>query len=483
MSQNNLCPFCGKIHPPEASFCPNTGRAIPQSWFCAQCGKPVESEWNVCVYCGKVLDEPEVSTESENAINFTPEKEQGKPSIAATRNFRERSTAEHPVRKSGLGAPILAALALLFVVFLLMAVAEMQPQLPKVKSVIFTPTDGATSRVNATETASISLPAEDPTLLPEPAGPPKWEVLDSGIQESLRDIFFIDQVFGWVISDNKILLTINGGSTWIEQSATWGGLRSITFIDRKIGFVAAGNYFTNGTSLGLVLKTNDGGVNWRVVLQTEHALNSVSFVDEMFGGAVGEDYLEAGGVENGSTVIMMTGDGGDNWTTLDVSNQAQGLKDIYFFDRKDGWTVGQDGSILATDDGGKIWHTQSSGTQAWLYSVYFIDRQNGWIAGHCFKEYCGQEYGVVLNTVDGGTTWNAQSIDAKNLRSIHFTNPLEGWVSGAGSLYHTANSGVSWEQVPSIISSYWLDSIYFIDETHGWASGEEGLIIKYAPSD
>ena len=57
-----------------------------------------------------------------------------------------------------------------------------------------------------------------------------------------------------------------------------------------------------------------------------------------------------------------------------------------------GWAVGQGGTVIKTEDGGKTWEPRESGTSEWLNSVAFAgDGRNGWIVAP----------GTILFTNDG----------------------------------------------------------------------------------
>ncbi|HEV8487687.1 MAG TPA: hypothetical protein VGV87_29360 [Blastocatellia bacterium] len=92
--------------------------------------------------------------------------------------------------------------------------------------------------------------------------------------------------------------------------------------------------------------------------------------------------------------------------------------------------------------------------------------------------------GVVINTTNGGQTWNETLIDQipdkdTALNSIHFVNPRVGWMVGAisvtedrpeGVMFKTTDAGASWavsklpyKQVPTCI--------FFVDEMTGWMGG------------
>jgi len=464
MENELVCPYCGQTHPSTAQFCPKTGQKIPAKQLCQNCGGEVQSSWRMCAFCGQKL-----STDNGSATAVA--KRQGKRGVGI-------------ILACGTIAFLLVGVAIVMWFLYPDSIGAMfeplRAHLP-LPSPTLTPTSTAEPVV---ETDTPIMPEPTPTLTttPELSGLPKWHNQNSGTNNILSEIFFTDMDYGWAVigeSDTGILHSSDGGNTWVEQnSPTQLSLESVSFVDRNVGFVSGGNCYMDQTSQGVVLKTNDGGQNWSVVLQIVPMVNSIYFVDEMTGWAVGEDYAEANG-GNGSTVILSTTDGGNNWQFEDVSDITEGLKDIFFFDRANGWAVGQSGSILKTNDGGETWSPQYSGTKAWLYSVYFINARDGWIAGDYFNYSTSSA--VVLTTTDGGRIWSSHPPIEDDLRSIYFVNSLEGWTVGSG-VYHTADGGLSWEKVPTIISEY-LNSVYFLDDKHGWASGWNGTILKYAPSN
>jgi hypothetical protein len=54
---------------------------------------------------------------------------------------------------------------------------------------------------------------------------------------------------------------------------------------------------------------------------------------------------------------------------------------VHFVDARDGWVVGEKGTILATTDGGASWQKRPSGVGVMLGRVYFADAKNGWTVG------------------------------------------------------------------------------------------------------
>ena len=69
------------------------------------------------------------------------------------------------------------------------------------------------------------------------------------------------------------------------------------------------------------------------------------------------------------------------------------LFDVFLGKAGKAWSVGYGGKIIHSDDCGRNWTRQESGTGKPLFSVFFTDLQKGWIVG---------ELGTILHTTDGG---------------------------------------------------------------------------------
>ena len=65
------------------------------------------------------------------------------------------------------------------------------------------------------------------------------------------------------------------------------------------------------------------------------------------------------------------------------------LFDIHFWNELQGFAVGQEGTIIATDDGGATWQPVDSTTEATLYSISALGPEERWIGG---------AWGTVLGT-------------------------------------------------------------------------------------
>ena len=188
------------------------------------------------------------------------------------------------------------------------------------------------------------------------------------------------------------------------------------------------------------------------------------------------------------------------------------LLDIDFVDSRHGWAVGQDGTIIATSDGGETWQAQHTGFEITLRSVDFTDTQTGWAVGHLglilHTDNGGQTWsvadreaafdldlihvsftspttgwiiteqgGFALMTTDGGSTWHRQDIDSAQDRSDAFIlNDYHSWVAlKSGGVLSTSDSGQSWQTHKGVNQvEIGTSGIYFLDERRGWIAGWRG---------
>jgi len=160
------------------------------------------------------------------------------------------------------------------------------------------------------------------------------------------------------------------------------------------------------------------------------------------------------------------------WTEQ-TSGTDQWLNDVHFVDNMNGWAVGDNGTIVATYDGGETWTTQTSGTTEKLRSVHFISAARGWTAG-------GQSASsnTLLTTYDGGASWAPVPHDIPNeetfLKGIQFYDADHGFViTSAHNIYYTSNGGVNWEKgtFSSSISNVILNDLYVISDTSAFTAG------------
>lgn len=189
------------------------------------------------------------------------------------------------------------------------------------------------------------------TILSTKTGGRTWRVVQGGIIGAIGDdeatmynaIQFLNESTGWVagvhvvpqVSQNSVIQkTVDGGQTWVNQeTGTEDVLEDIFFLDDQYGWAVGEN--------GLVLHTSNGGEKWTTQTSgTEETLRSIRFTDQYMGWAVGGDL--------GVGVIVHTNDGGKKWEVQDPGDpMVQGFQmNSVFVLGKQVWLAGGNGVIL-----------------------------------------------------------------------------------------------------------------------------------------
>ena len=170
--------------------------------------------------------------------------------------------------------------------------------------------------------------------------------------------------------------------------------------------------------------------------------------------------------------IVATDDGGKTWSAQTSGTPASLFSVSFNADGRRGWAVGDNGLILATNDGGKTWSAQVSGTPASLVSVSFnADGRRGWAVGFD---------GAIVATSDGGTIWSAQTSGTQaRLESVSFNaDGRRGWAVGQdGAIVATNDGGKTWSAQKSGTQALLSSLSFNADGRRGWAVGDDGAIV------
>ena len=260
---------------------------------------------------------------------------------------------------------------------------------------------------------------------------------------------------GYFLTSGSILITTNGGETWIDQpSGTEEWLFDVLTMDATTAWAVGGDW-----NAAVLLKTTDRGTTWEQQgSPVQTTMHDIYFLDSNIGWIAGTD------------VVLKTTDGGDSWTSHDISTLGS-LHSVAFVDANDGWIAGSsnidEGCIFKSTDGGENWTECPSGLLYDLNSVSIETTGSGWIVG---------DYGTILKTNGNGSPWNLQSsARVEHLYSAQFVDNSTGWVVGDNmSIYKTTDGGVNWEtQNSGVAHPDWgaLYSTCFMDENTGWAVG------------
>ncbi len=179
-------------------------------------------------------------------------------------------------------------------------------------------------------------------------------------------LHFFDTLNGLAGTQHGVFRTTDGGLNWIFDGYGLGsgGIFDFHFLTAAHGFAAAG--------IEHIFETLDGGLTWTLIHDSPPPnvyLRSITFVDGDNGWVVGDEGL-----------ILATEDGGATWNEQ-TSGVGVNLFDVHFWNAQQGFAVGQAGTIVATDDGGATWQQITAPTEATLYTISALGADQRWIGG------------------------------------------------------------------------------------------------------
>jgi photosystem II stability/assembly factor-like uncharacterized protein len=240
--------------------------------------------------------------------------------------------------------------------------------------------------------------------------------------------------------------------TWVAQtSGTTDDLTSVYFTSDNEGWVA-------GYS-GTILHTSNGGQTWNTqVSGTTNYLKDIYFASPTHGWAVGR-----------FGTIVATTDGGATWTPQTSGISSANLQAVEFSSLTNGWIISDAGDILYTNNGGTTWTAQSSTVTLPLYGMSVISSSEVVI--------CGAN-GIILNTYDGGSNWNALTTSgvSTTLLDVDFTSATNGWVVGDNqALFQSIDMGQTWSFSPPT-PGFNIVSIDLSDDLNGIVGFSNGVI-------
>jgi photosystem II stability/assembly factor-like uncharacterized protein len=232
---------------------------------------------------------------------------------------------------------------------------------------------------------------------------------------------------------------------WTYQgSGTDRDLEGMHFRDNDRGWIVG--------QRGTILVTENGGMNWtsrpnRVLWQN---LNAVSFPDEKHGWVAGK--LGA---------ISLTADGGLNWEQL-TSPMEEEVTDLEMLDLQHGLACGAGGHVWRTEDG-RSWVVLQTGSGKHLRALSMMDAKNAWACG---------DSGTLLKTGDGGKTWeDVRAPDLEHFTDIQFKDPLTGWIVSNQQIFRTTSGGTYWQAWKNQFYEDTIRGIWMLDKQNGWAVG------------
>ena len=209
------------------------------------------------------------------------------------------------------------------------------------------------------------------------------------------EVVFPSASVGYIVgSAGSIMKTIDGGSTWVDQTSPIpDSFFDVFFKSETEGWAVGDN--------GRMISTTDGGTNW-----IEHSQSNVLTLSDInviyFVGSLGW----MGSDDNN---VYGTTDNGVSWDTLGTfTDDVTGLS---FADASNGYVSLDGAGISYSTDGGATWIAATVNLGPFPYSktdiewIYTVDATHAVATGWGSRDL-GPQPTIILVSTDAGQTWN-----------------------------------------------------------------------------
>jgi photosystem II stability/assembly factor-like uncharacterized protein len=282
-----------------------------------------------------------------------------------------------------------------------------------------------------------------------------WTLQQSGTNQNLYSIYFINPSTGFVVGANGVFLkTTNSGVNWNQmQLGTNYYLYSIRFPSINVGFIGSVN--------GALLKSTNSGINWSFYSTgTNGPAYSMSFLNDILGYLI--TYQNS---------FVKTTNGGINWSSL--PSGIDNINSVFFINESTGFVAG------STNLQGRIEKTTNGGLNSFTLNVPNTFSYNYLLFNNSNTGFSVGNNGTIIKTINAGINWFLQNVTNISLTSISFPSIDTGYICGYfGTILKTVNSGGNWVVQQNFATGYNLHEVFFINNITGFSVGDNGTIIK-----
>ena len=285
------------------------------------------------------------------------------------------------------------------------------------------------------------------------------------------DIFFVNEKVGWYGNGaGKVFRTRDGGDSWTkvwEKPGTF--VRCLAFLDENVGVLGnvGPGYFPGVTDAVAVYRTEDGGATWTPITAIEGepvvGLCAFDIVQVSFVNAGKLDHrprIVGVGRVGGPAAYIWSDDLGKTWKQGKLPEIAAMGFDVKFLDEKRGFIASATSAdvaqanalILMTEDGGANWTEvyRSSRPFELTWKFSFPDAATGYCTIQSYNPDPAASQRYVAKSEDGGRTWEEVFLaDDHAVREfgVAFLDASTGWVGATPRGFVTVDGGARWHPV------------------------------------
>ncbi len=276
---------------------------------------------------------------------------------------------------------------------------------------------------------------------------------------SIRALEVLDANSVWYAGSNgQFGYTENGGETWQIDSIK---IDSLKLEFRSIAITNQAVFLLSIASPALLLKSTDKGRNWQIVYREDQPAafyDSMKFWDDKNGIAVGDPI-------DGCLSIIITKDGGENWTKTPCEQLPPSFEGEACFAASNtniatfndhAWIVsgGKKARVFKSKNRGSSWEVvetpiDQGGKMTGIFSVDFADEKNGIIFGGDWDDKSQNTKSKAI-TEDGGKSWTLVEGDPGFMSCVQYIPGTmgEGVIAcSSNGISISEDGGSTWENL------------------------------------
>lgn len=298
-----------------------------------------------------------------------------------------------------------------------------------------------------------------------------WDSVTPARIPNPLDMYFLDATHGWIVAMSYHSYTTDGGATW--NSDLWSPftatVTSVFFRDATNGYALSAAGSGGGVSSSFYTST-DGGKFFSAPQSIGLGVVKLLAVRFDAAGKIGFAVGDGG-------YMMKSTNGGKNWTDITTGGAGTTLASSFYDDDHGmvcSYSAPAGGYTFTTSNGGTTWSQNSRRGENALAVAYMTGPTTG---------IALQNESIGQYTTDNGVTWGScQSAGATTTpyrRMFGVNAQILYAVGQLGMVSVSTNGGVRWigrsntgADKPNLLG------VFFFDATHGFVSGENGVLLK-----
>lgn len=288
-----------------------------------------------------------------------------------------------------------------------------------------------------------------------------WNSVTEHPVSTFEAVSFISSQRGWAISEGmKIWSTTDSGNQWHFLTQLPTAELSSEFYERGVVIKFFDEFHGWLLSNNAIWNTSDGGKIWNHeypmerVLANRHQWDDANYFEQDIYKAPtrAEFFSPSVAWLAGNGLIYMTPDGGRRWSAYYLNKHQEGISSMCITSPQIGWAATwAKAKLYNTLDGGQSWNqVKLPASNLIIYSLQFFNEREGFVVGaYTYPDKDPHYQGVILYTLNGGEQWEEIKINHENpvFDKIHFTDNKTGWLFNGADIFRTEDGGIGWQKV------------------------------------